>query len=64
MQKGNKERVLAVIFLVVMALVVYPQAVAEELFDLQGMIDKAAEKGRKTAQCVWKREGMSSAQWI
>lgn len=44
MQKGNKERVLEVIFLVVMALAMHPQALAEKLFDLQGLIDKAATK--------------------
>lgn len=32
------------IFLVVMALAMHPQALAEKLFDLQGLIDKAATK--------------------
>lgn len=44
MQRGNKRNISVVILVAVMALAMHPQAVAEKLFDLQGLIDKAAEK--------------------
>lgn len=44
MQRGNKRNIIVVILVAVMALAMHPQAVADDLFDLQGLIDKAAEK--------------------